>query len=170
MVLLIVNEAYTQPEPKTAKHHFGFGYNTIYETKLFDTAEIRARHFKTAYLIYHPCNWATGKNVSSDTLLVYHFDTSGLVKENSYIDTTGEITTWFLDKRGSVRSSFRVSKFGDTLQGDTVKINIDDTGKLKESHSSIKEGVDSRNDEAVTVVSSVSEDPGHLSFGDPHSV
>lgn len=143
LLLLLANKVYAQSEPKTEKRHYGYGYNTIYDTELFDTAEIRKRQFKTAYLIYHPCNWATGKSTLNDTLLIYHFDTSGFVRENSYIDTTGDRTTWFLDNRGSVTRSFRISKLGDTLQGDKIKINTDNTVKFRESYSRIKEGFDS---------------------------
>ena len=142
MLLLTINEAYTQSEPKTEKHHYGYGYNTIYETKLFDTAEIRARHFKIAYLIYHPCNWGAGKSNSSDTLLIYHFDTFGLEQEHSYIDTIGKMTTWFLDKRGSVKRALCLNINGDTLQDDTAK-DVVDTVKRKESYSRIKDGLDS---------------------------
>ncbi len=142
ILILALNEVCAQSQYNQEKHHSGYGYNTIYEAKLFDTAEIRIRHFKSAYLIYHPCNWSTGNNVTADTFLIYHFDSSGLVQKKCYRDNTGELTTCFMDKRRNVTRSFRVSKLGDTLQDDTYNGSVD-TLKPIESYSRIKDGLDS---------------------------
>jgi hypothetical protein len=143
ILALSVHIVYGQVVSTAEKRHYGFGYNTIYETKLFDTAEIRKRNIKTAYLIYHPSNWTTAQNVSGDTILVYYFDTTGVIQKQLFIDTTGEVTTSLLDNRGNVTRTFRVNKFGIILQDDSVRLNVEDTKKRKESYSKTKDGVDS---------------------------
>lgn len=144
LLFFIANVIYSQPETVNEKRQYGYGYNTIHEIKLFDTAEIRKSQFKTAYLIYHPCNWSNGKTNSSDTLMIYNFDFLGFVKEHTYIDTTGERTTSFFDNKGNVTRVIRISKIGNTLLDNHIKESVDTISlSLKEVRSNIKDGLDS---------------------------
>lgn len=134
---------FSQSVSPNEKRHFGYGYNTIYETKLFDTKEIRIKGFKTAYLIYHSSNWIFGEKYSNDTILFYHFDTLGLIKMQSYKDTTGEVTTTFFDTSQNLSRILRTNNSGKTLQDDKIVNSVDTTKKLKVNYNKTKDGLDS---------------------------